>query len=153
MSDAYEIDVGINTSDIVLGYAIESNENYSLLYDYNADLAPEQYTLRLNDEGKWEQQFAPMFTSNNDQFLTRPQDRSWYTKLTKYPISATIKVLGLLRPAFLLQFVRLNVIFPGGNKHLSSGLYIVTKQIDNIGPNGYATNLGLTRIKGDSDTI
>lgn len=146
MSDAYEIDVGINTSDIVLGYAIESNENYSLLYDYNADLAPEQYTLRLNDEGKWEQQFAPMFTSNNDQFLTRPQDRSWYTKLTKYPISATIKVLGLLRPAFLLQFIRLNVIFPGGNKHISSGLYIITKQIDDLSANGYVTTLSMTRL-------
>ncbi len=146
MSDAYEIDVGINTSTIVLGFSIESNENYSILYDYNAELAPEQYAMRLNDAGQWEQTFAPMFTSGNNQYVTRPEDRSWYTKLTKFPISATIKVQGLLRPAFLLQFVRLNVIFPGGNYHISSGLYIVTKQIDDIGANGYITTLSMTRL-------
>ena len=48
-----------------------------------------------------------------------------------------------------MQYVRLNVIFPGGNKHLSSGLYIVTKQVDVINGNGYATTLNLTRIKGE----
>jgi hypothetical protein len=152
-TDAYTIDVGINTSTIVLGFTIEQNENYSLLYNYNAKLAPETYSSRLNSYGEWEQTFAPMVTSGNNQFLTRPEDRSWFTKLTKYPIKATIKVQGLLRPATLMQYVRLNVIFPGGNKHLSSGLYIVTRQVDNIGPNGYATTLGLTRIKGDKDKI
>lgn len=146
ISDAYEIDVGINTSSIVLGFSIENNENYAMLYDYNAALSTEQYNMRLNDSGKWEQTFAPMFTSGNNQYLTRPEDRSWFTKLTKYPISATIKVQGLLRPASLLQFVRLNVIFPGGNYHISSGLYIVTKQVDNISASGYTTTLSMTRL-------
>jgi hypothetical protein len=45
-----------------------------------------------------------------------------------------------------MQYVRLNVIFPGGNKHISSGLYIVTKQVDNISGDGYKTTLSLTRI-------
>ena len=146
MSDAYEIDVGINTSTIVLGFSIENNENYAMLYDYNEALVTEQYTMRLNDQGKWEQTFAPMFTSGNNQYLTRPEDRSWFTKLTKYPISATIKVQGLLRPASVLQFVRLNVIFPGGNYHISSGLYIVTRQVDNISSSGYVTTLSMTRL-------
>lgn len=146
MSDAYEIDIGINTANIVLGFTIDNQENYSLLYDYNSELIPEQYSMKLNDKGKWEQTFAPMFTSGNNQYLTRPEDRTWFTKLTKYPISATIKVRGLLRPASLLQFVRLNVIFPGGNYHISSGLYIVTKQIDEINTSGYTTTLVLTRL-------
>ena len=70
----------------------------------------------------------------------------WYTKVTKYPISATLELRGLLRPAHLMQNLRLNVIFPGGNKHISSGLYIITKQIDTINLSGYTTSLGLTRI-------
>jgi hypothetical protein len=45
-----------------------------------------------------------------------------------------------------MQYLRLNVIFPGGNKHISSGLYIITKQMDDIGENGYTTTLSLTRI-------
>ena len=145
-TDAYEIDIGYNTSTIVSSFTIENNENYSLLYDYNAELSTETYSHRINDKGEWERVYSPMFTSGNDKFLTRTEDRTWFTKLTKYPISATIKVQGLLRPATLMQYVRLNVIFPGGNKHISSGLYIVTRQEDNISSVGYHTTLGLTRI-------
>ena len=45
-----------------------------------------------------------------------------------------------------MQYLRLNVVFPGGNKHISSGLYIVTKQVDDINSNGYVTTLTITRI-------
>jgi hypothetical protein len=145
-TDAFNIDIGFNTSTVVTSFTIENNENYSLLYDYNAKLSPELYSNRLNLQGNWEQVFAPMVTSGNDQFLTRSEDAVWFTKLTKYPINATIRVQGLLRPASLLQYVRLNVVFPGGNRHISSGLYIVTKQIDDISGNGYFTTLSLTRI-------
>jgi hypothetical protein len=145
-ADAYEVDVGINTSTIVLGFTISNNENYSMLYDYAADLQTEQYSTRINNQGQWEQIYTPMITSGNNRYLSRAEDKVWFTKLTKYPISATIKIQGLLRPATLLQYIRLNVIFPGGNSHISSGLYIVTKQVDEINGSGYFTTLDLTRI-------
>jgi hypothetical protein len=145
-TDAYNIDIGFDTSATVLAFTIEHNENYSILYDYNAKLVTETYADRLNMQGNWEQTFAPMVTSGNERFLTRSEDAVWFTKLTKYPINATIRVQGLLRPAKLLQYLRLNVIFPGGNKHISSGLYIITKQIDDLSSNGYFTTLSLTRI-------
>ena len=67
--------------------------------------------------------------------------------MAKYPISATLTVQGLLRPAQLMQYIRLNIYFPGGKKHVNSGLYIITKQIDTIGlSTGYITQLELTRI-------
>jgi hypothetical protein len=70
--------------------------------------------------------------------------------MTKYPIKASITIQGLLRPAMLMSYVRLNVIFPGGNKHISSGLYLVTEQKDRIdGSVGYKTTLQLTKISGD----
>lgn len=51
-----------------------------------------------------------------------------------------------------MTYLRLNVIFPGGGegirKHISSGLYIVTKQVDDISGNGYKTTLSLTKISG-----
>ena len=64
-------------------------------------------------------------------------------------MSASITIQGLLRPATLMQYVRLNVIFPGGNKHISSGLYLVTQQTDSISESGYKTTLNLTKISGD----
>jgi hypothetical protein len=51
-ADAYEVDIGYNTANIVLGFSIDSNENYSLFYDYNQKLNPEVYTKRLNNKGE-----------------------------------------------------------------------------------------------------
>ena len=151
--DAYEIDVGINTSTIVRSFSIESNENYSIYYEYQNLAHPENYVRRINNDGLWEDVYAPTSMARVNKFDTKASDEVWWTKATQFPINATIQIQGLLRPATLLQYVRLNVIFPGGNKHLSSGLYIVTRQVDNISPNGYATTLNLTRIKGIADKI
>ena len=147
--DAYEIDVGINTSTIVRSFTIEKNENYSIYYEYQNLAHPENYVRRLNGDGQWEDVYAPTSMAKPDKYKTDPSDQVWWTKATQFPINATIQVQGLLRPATLMQYVRLNVIFPGGNKHLASGLYIVTKQVDVINSNGYATTLNLTRIKGE----
>lgn len=152
-NDAYEIDIGINTSTIVRSFEIENNENYSLYYDYQEKAHPEDYVRRINNDGLWEDVYAPTRMMRQNNYDSKATDQVWWTKATQFPINASIQIQGLLRPATLMQYVKLNVIFPGGKKHLSSGLYIVTKQIDNIGPNGYATNLGLTRIKGDMDKI
>ena len=77
---------------------------------------------------------------------------NWWTKITKYPINASITIQGLIRPAQLMTYLRLNVIFPGGGegirKHISSGLYIITKQVDRIDTSGYKTTLSLTKIAG-----
>ena len=151
--DAYEIDIGLNTSTIVRDFQIEKQENYSIYYEYQSKAHPEDYVRRINSDGLWEDKYAPTKMMRENKYDTKATDMVWWTKATQFPINATIKVQGLLRPATLMQYVKLNVIFPGGNKHLASGLYIVTRQIDNIGPNGYATNLGLTRIKGDMDKI
>ena len=147
--DAYEIDIGINTSTIVRSFTIEKNENYSIYYEYQNLAHPENYARRINGDGQWEDVYAPTSMAKPDKYKTNPSDQVWWTKATQFPINATIQVQGLLRPATLMQYVRLNVIFPGGNKHLSSGLYIVTRQVDNISGAGYATTLSLTRIKGE----
>jgi hypothetical protein len=148
-SDAYTIDIGVNTSTIVTNFSVK-NDNYSMYYDYAGDLYPDEYVRRINSKGEWEDVYAPTFISNNSQRKARAQDASWFTKLTKYPISASITIQGLLRPATLMQYVRLNVYFPGGGKHISSGLYIVTAQTDSISESGYRTTLDLTRIDGST---
>jgi hypothetical protein len=147
--DAYEIDVGINTSTIVRSFTIEKNENYSIYYEYQNLAHPENYVRRINGDGQWEDVYAPTSMAKPDKYKTDPSDQVWWTKATQFPINATIQVQGLLRPATLMQYVRLNIIFPGGNKHLASGLYIVTRQVDAINGNGYATTLSLTRINGE----
>lgn len=151
--EAYEIDIGINTATIVRDFQIDQNENYSIYYEYQSKAHPEDYVRRINSDGLWEDKYAPTKMMRENKYDTKATDMVWWTKATQFPINASITVQGLLRPATLMQYVKLNVIFPGGNKHLSSGLYIVTRQTDNINASGYTTTLGLTRIKGDMDKI
>ena len=123
----------------------------SLYYDYQNEIHSEDYVRRLNKQGEWETVYSPNFMVRANEFNATAKDMIWWTKATKYPITANITIQGLLRPATLMQYLRLNIIFPGGHKHLASGLYIVTKQVDNINSNGYTTQLTLTRISGDMD--
>lgn len=148
-SDAYVIDIGYNTSTIVTNFSIASDENYAMLYDYQKDLSPKIYTRRINENGEWEDVYTPSSTTR-DSFETDVADKVWWTKLTKFPINASITIQGLLRPATLMTYVRLNVIFPGGHKHIASGLYLITKQQDSLSGSGFRTTLALTKISGDS---
>lgn len=76
-SDAYELDIGYNTSTIVTNFSIDNNENYSLYYDYQKELQPDSYTKRLNNKGQLEDVFAPTISSKNDRFETSKEDVTW----------------------------------------------------------------------------
>ena len=145
-ADAYEIDIGSMSSTIVTNFSVDDHENYSLYYNYQNSITPENYVRRLNNKGLWEDEYAPVISSKNELHTTKIQDAVWWSRMTQYPISASITIQGLLRPATLMTYVRLNVIFPGGQKHITSGLYIITSQRDEISDGGYKTTLGLTRI-------
>jgi hypothetical protein len=149
-SDAFQIDIGFgNTGTIITDFSVTDDENYALLYEYNSQLETDPYVTRIDNKGQTYSVYAPTVTSKNDFFITRPEDITWWTKMTKYPIKASITVEGLLRPAILMSHVRLNVIYPGGRKHISSGLYLVTQQRDVIDSSGYRTTLTLAKISGD----
>ena len=148
---AYTLTVGYNTSTIVTNFSLENNENYALYYEYQNEVTPKQYIRRLNSKGEWEDTYAPTITANPQLKRSTAANENWWKLITAYPINASVTMMGLLRPATLMQYVRLNVVFPGGHKHISSGLYLVTKQEDSIDNNGYKTTLGLTKIAGDDD--
>lgn len=112
--DAYEIDIGVQSSTIVRNFSIEDHANYAIYYEYQNLAHPENYVRRIDSDGNWEDVYAPTSMYKGFKFDTKASDMVWWTKATKFPITATIRVQGLLRPATLMQYVRLNVIFPGG---------------------------------------
>ena len=81
--------------------------------------------------------------------MSTQANKNWWTKVTSFPITATVTIKGLLRPAILMSQVHVNVLFYG-KKHISSGLYIITRHEDQIDGSGYRTTLSLTRIGGDN---
>ncbi len=72
------------------------------------------------------QVYSPTLTKSSSLMLTTEADKSWWSNMTQYPITATITLKGLLRAVMLMTYVRVNVYF-FGRKHTSSGIYAITK--------------------------
>lgn len=144
-ADAYELIIGYPTQNIITSFNISNNENYSIYYDYQNELNSNEYVMRLNDQGEWEEDYCPRISAQTKGNFSDTAENVWWSKVTQYPISATVTLKGLLRPATLMQYVNLKVLF-FGVPHISSGLYIITKQQDSISTNGYKTTLTLTRV-------
>ena len=120
-----------------MSFSIDNDQTYSLLYQYSKKIDQSDYVYRINDNGEIEQKYSPAISNNNKQFKTEESDKTWWTQVTQYPIKATLQLKGLLRSAMLMTYI------------ISSGTYIITKQVDDISASGFRTTLSLTRIKGD----
>ena len=142
----YEIDIGAMSKDAIISFNIDDNQTYSILYDYSNKIKQANYVYRINDQGEVVSEYSPTISSSGEQLKTTEADKSWWTKVTQYPVSATLVVKGLLRPAILMSYIQLNILFYG-RKHINSGAYIITKQTDQIDETGYRTTLKLTRVE------
>ena len=150
MSTAYSIDIGYTTKDVITNFEVEDDETYSIYYDFSQKLEGASYVQRINDRGELEEKYAPILSSGTATGTTTELEKSWWTRVTEFPIRANITIKGLLRPALLMTHVRLNIYFYG-RTFVDSGLYIVTKEQDEIGISGFTTTLSLLRV-GKSET-
>lgn len=146
--DLYEVDIGTISKDIVMNFSVDDNQTYSILYNYSNKIEQSSYVYRIDDDGTVVHEYSPILTTSPDLMKTTEADKTWWTNVTRYPISATLTIKGLLRPAILMSYIKLNVLF-FGQKYLASGYYIVTKQVDQVDATGYKTTLSLTRIGED----
>ena len=145
----YEATIGYPSANFISGFSINQSDNWSILYDYNTKSQLDPYLARIDDMGNEVNIYSPMAT--NGHYQMTEADKTWWTQMTQYPIKASITLRGLLRPAILMQNIKLNVYFYG-RKHVSSGVYIITSQKDSISKNGYSTTLELIKIAQDVDT-
>lgn len=147
--DTYDLKIGYPSNNVVQSFSIDNNESFSILYNYNKQINTNEYVTRIDDWGNSNEIYSPNITSNNDEQLTNSNDYNWWKNVTQYPISASLTIRGVLRPAILMSKVRLSVLFYG-KTHISSGEYIINKQVDNIGLDGCWTTLNLVRVGGDT---
>lgn len=147
--DTFEVDIGYPGNNFVTGFTINNDESWSILYKYSNEINQSNYVYKLDDKGKLSTIYSPNITTSSSLQYTTEANRTWWTNMTQYPITASLTIKGLIRPAVLMSYVKVNVWFYG-QKHIGSGLYIITRQQDTVDGNGYKTNLTLTRIGGDS---
>lgn len=150
--DTYEVDVGFPSDNLVTNFSIKDDNSWALLYNYASQIDNQRYVYSLDDNGKVVTRYSPNITTSTKGFITTEAQKTWWTNMTQFPISATLEIKGLLRPSMLMSYVRINAFFYG-QRHISSGLYIITGQTDTINGNGYKTTLSLVRIGGDYDYI
>lgn len=147
--DTYEVNIGYPEGDAIMSFSIDDDQTYSILYEHSKKTEQSDYIYRINNNGITETIYSPTISNNKSQFKTEEIDKTWWTQVTQYPIKATLQLKGLLRSAMLMTYIRVNVYFYG-RKHISSGTYIITKQVDEISEAGFRTTLSLTRIQGDN---
>lgn len=150
--DTYSLDIGFPSDNVVTSFSINNNESFSILYNYSKSLNTNEYVTRIQDDGTEVKIYSPNISSTNDEQLTYSNDATWWENVTQYPITASVTLKGLLRPAILMSKVRLNVLFYG-KAHISSGQYIINKQVDTINGDGCWTTLSLVRIGGDKQNF
>lgn len=157
-SDVYEVDVGYSgyvgdtPSNYVLGFQVENNNSWALLYKYSQEVPTEDYVYNIDNNGNVTTQYSPNAMTSSVHHKTTQAQKTWWTQMTQFPITAKLTLKGLLRPAMLMSYVRVNALFYG-QRHISSGLYIITKQQDVVDRNGYRTTLSLTRVTGDNNLV
>lgn len=146
--NTYEIDVGYPSASCVTDFTVNNDDSWALLYDYSGDLQLPQYSYEIQNSGDITPIRNSKITASKNTFVTTEATRNWWSLVTQFPITASITIKGLLRPAMLMTYLKINTYFYG-HKHTSSGLYIITKQEDRIDASGYKTTLSLTRVGGD----
>lgn len=130
-ANTFDLDIGFPGDNFVMDFNINTDTAWSILYD-NANNANAGDAIVYG-------------ASAATRLCLTEQDKNWWTQVTKFPISATVTLKGLTVPVMLMSYIRLNVVFYG-QKHMASGLYVVTKQEDRLSSAGYRTILSLTRV-------
>jgi hypothetical protein len=148
-ADTYELNVNFPTDNFITQFNVNNDQSWAILYEYASDVTQSNYTYKINDEGKLVTTFSPSLLRNSSGNISTAE-KSWWSLMTAFPITATLTMKGLTRPSLLMSYVKLNVWFHGGQKHISSGLYVITKQQDRIDSSGYKTTLTLLRVGEDS---
>lgn len=151
-SDIYEVDINFPGQNNVLGFSLDDNKAYSILYNYSGKVDQPDYVYKIDNKGDLQQIYSPILSNSTKYLETTETDKTWWTQVTQYPITGKLVIKGLLRPAILMTYVKINVYFYG-RKHLSSGYYIITNQVDSVDGSGYKTTLTVTRIKGDDEVV
>ena len=144
-ADEFDLSIGYPGQTDVFDFQINENEMYSILYDYSGSEDQPSYAREINDEGQIVSVYRnPIAT---DPILQRTTDTAstWWTQMVNYPLTATLRIRGLIRPVILTSAVNIKQYF-WGQLFTTSGRYIVTSQSDIVDASGYYTQLGVMRV-------
>ena len=148
-ADSFEVNIGYPDNNYVVNFAVNNENVYSILYNYNGVVNTNNNQYRINDQGKIEVTSTPIIATNKAIREATAASKNWWNAMTTFPVTATLTLKGLLKPSILMDQLYIHSYFYGV-KHTSSGIYVITKHVDTIDASGYRTTLNLTRIGGST---
>jgi hypothetical protein len=144
-TEGWTVDIGYPGITDVFDFQVREENMYSILYEYEGELAQGTYVREIGQDGKVQSVFGSPLALDPTLQKTTADAITWWTRMTQFPVSGTLTVRGLIKPVILMDVVRINQYF-FGKKYMMSGRYIITSQRDEVNSNGYRTVLGLIRI-------
>ena len=140
-NNIYEITIGYPDNNYVMGFSVDNDISWSILYD-NYNIADE-YIYSIDSSGNKIKNYSPNLMSSTTQ-LNEIQ-KNWWTQMTTFPINASVTLKGLMKPVMLMDYIIVKVVFYG-QEHITSGVYVITGQKDTLSGDGFRTTLALTRV-------
>lgn len=137
----FEVTVGYPDNNYVMGFSVDNDIAWSLLYE-NASIADE-YVYFIDDNGNSGSRYSPNLISSSS--ILNETQKNWWTQMTHFPLNASLTLKGMMKPVMLMDYIIVNVVFYG-QKHITSGVYTITGQKDTLSGEGFRTTLALTRV-------
>lgn len=140
----YEVTVGYPDENNIFSFNVSNDKAWALMYDKNISAtSAREYVYTIENNGDVKKYYSPNINSASQQLGER--NKNWWSYMVGFPINATLTMRGLLRPAFLTNYIKINVVFYG-QKHIASGLYAITEQQDKLDGSGFRTTFSLVRV-------
>ena len=143
----YEVNIGYPDENFVLDFDV--NTDFAWALAYNGSKKVVKYDYDIDQFGEIQAKKVPSYYKDE---IDEVGNRNLWTSLTRYPVDATLTIRGLTQASLLMQYIKINSYMYGA-KRITSGVYIVTGQQDNIGNGVYSTTLQLMRVTGDGEYI
>lgn len=146
-SNYFELDIGYPSNNYITNFQICNNNYWSLVYNFTGDIPKFEYGI--DDNGDLIQHKTNALHIINKYDESSIISANWWKQVTEFPITAKVTLKGLISPAILMSYIKINALFYG-QRDLASGLYVVTKQEDSVSGSGYNTTLTLLRVAEDN---
>ena len=143
VNSVFEVTVGYPDGNNVFSFDITNDKSWAIMYDKNISSPSREYIYTITENGDTKKYYSPELSSSSKVMTTA--EKNWWSYMVGFPVTATLTMRGILRPAHITNYIKINVLFYG-QKHIASGLYAITEQTDSLSGNGFRTTFSLVRI-------